>query len=135
LKLVAFSQQAIHGQLDLVKAPPLGMFDVIGKDRRMAWVNLGNLSKAQSMEGFIDLLDRLCPSFKPYIEAIRKDREEKTRLAAEQEKHELEQQQQEKVRLEVEQRIEDERNREEMQRRQLQDALNQQTYYQFKYEG
>jgi golgi resident protein GCP60 len=132
LKLVAFSQQAIHGQLDVVKEPPLGMFDVIGRDRRLAWQQLGNLSKAQSMEGFIDLLDRLCPSFKPYIEAIKKDNEEKCRLAVEKEQHELEQVQVEKIRLEEQKKIEDEKNREEMQRRQLQDALNQQTYHQFK---
>uniref|UniRef100_A0A8W7PQV3 Protein involved in maintenance of golgi structure and er-golgi transport n=1 Tax=Anopheles coluzzii TaxID=1518534 RepID=A0A8W7PQV3_ANOCL len=72
LKLVAFTQQAAHGPLDLSKAPPLGMFDVIGKDRRIAWQQLGTITKLQAMEGFIDLLDRLCPLFKPYVEAIKK---------------------------------------------------------------
>uniref|UniRef100_A0A2M3ZGF3 Protein involved in maintenance of golgi structure and er-golgi transport n=1 Tax=Anopheles braziliensis TaxID=58242 RepID=A0A2M3ZGF3_9DIPT len=132
LKLVAFTQQAAHGPLDLSKAPPLGMFDVIGKDRRIAWQQLGTITKLQAMEGFIDLLDRLCPLFKPYVEAIKKDKEEKLRQAEQEQIQRNEAQAAEKVRLAELQRIEDEKNREELQRRQLQDALNQQTYHQFK---
>lgn len=132
LKLVAFTQQAAHGPLDLAKAPPLGMFDVIGKDRRIAWQHLGTITKLQAMEGFIDLLDRLCPLFKPYVEAIKKDREEKFRQAQLEEARRREQIESEKEKLAEQKRIEDERNREELQRRQLQDALNQQTYHQFK---
>lgn len=132
LKLVAFTQQAAHGPLDPVKAPQLGMFDVIGKDRRIAWQHLGTITKLQAMEGFIDLLDRLCPLFKPYVEAIKKDREEKMRQAQLEESHRLEQLDREKVKLAELKRLEDEKNREELQRRQLQDALNQQTYHQFK---
>ncbi|KAG4070592.1 hypothetical protein HA402_005597 [Bradysia odoriphaga] len=74
LKLVAFTQQASHGPLDLQNASPLGVLDVIGRDRRMAWQQLAKISKPQAMEGFVDLLDRLCPLFKPYVEAIKKDR-------------------------------------------------------------
>ncbi|KFB35010.1 AGAP003185-PA-like protein [Anopheles sinensis] len=132
LKLVAFTQQAAHGPLDLTKAPPLGMFDVIGKDRRIAWQQLGTITKLQAMEGFIDLLDRLCPLFKPYVEAIKKDKEEKARRAEQDQIQRTEAQAAEKERLEEQRRIEDEKNREELQRRQLQDALNQQTYHQFK---
>lgn len=132
LKLVAFTQQAAHGPLDLVKAPPLGMFDVIGKDRRIAWQHLGTITKLQAMEGFIDLLDRLCPLFKPYVEAIKKDREEKLRQAQLEEARQREQMESEKEQMAEQKRIEDEKNREELQRRQLQDALNQQTYHQFK---
>lgn len=129
---MAFTQQAAHGPLDLSKAPPLGMFDVIGKDRRIAWQQLGTITKLQAMEGFIDLLDRLCPLFKPYVEAIKKDKEEKLRQAEQEQIQRNEAQAAEKVRLAELQRIEDEKNREELQRRQLQDALNQQTYHQFK---
>lgn len=132
LKLVAFSQQALHGPMSSVDLPPLGAFDVIGRDRRLAWQNLGTITKAQAMEGFIDLLDRSCAAFKPYIEAIKKDREEKERLAAEQERQrtaqlELERQQEYNRKLADEQR-----SREELQKRRLQDALNQQTYLQFR---
>lgn len=132
LKLVAFTQQAAHGPLDSAKAPQLGMFDVIGKDRRIAWQHLGTITKLQAMEGFIDLLDRLCPMFKPYVEAIKKDREEKLRQAQLDEARRREQMESEKEKLAELKRIEDEKNREELQRRQLQDALNQQTYHQFK---
>ncbi|XP_058058139.1 Golgi resident protein GCP60 [Anopheles bellator] len=132
LKLVAFTQQAAHGSLDLSQAPPLGMFDVIGKDRRIAWQQLGTITKLQAMEGFIDLLDRLCPLFKPFVEAIKKDKEEKLRKAEQEQIQRNEAQAAEKVRMAEMQRIEDEKNREELQRRQLQDALNQQTYHQFK---
>lgn len=112
--------------------PPLGAFDMIGRDRRLAWQNLGSITKSQAMEGFIDLLDRSCAAFKPYIEAIKKDREEKERLAAEQEcqriaQMELERQQEYNRKLADEQR-----SREELQKRRLQDALNQQTYLQFR---
>lgn len=132
LKLVAFTQQAAHGPLDPSKAPQLGMFDVIGKDRRIAWQHLGTITKLQAMEGFIDLLDRLCPQFKPYVEAIKKDREEKAQQAQAEEARRREQVEKEKEKLAELKRIEDEKNREEVQRRQLQDALNQQTYHQFK---
>lgn len=81
------------------------------------------MQKAQAMEGFIDLLDRECPSLRPYIEAIKQDRDEKRKIAeVENEKRrvimELDRQQQ-KI-------IEGEQHREEIQKRKLQDALNQQ---------
>lgn len=132
LKLVAFTQQVIHGPVNPNTAQPVGVLDVIGKDRRLAWLQLGNISREQAMEGFVTLLDRLCPLFKPYIEAIKKDREEKERLAKVEEKRQKELQEQEKIKLEEQQKYENEKNREEQQRRQLQDALNSQTFFQFK---
>lgn len=89
----------------------------------------GDMHKAQAMEGFVDLLERLCPSFRPYIEAIKQDREEKRKISqAEEEKR--------RAIAEVEQKrqklIEGEQHREEIQKRKLQDALNQQTFHQFK---
>lgn len=108
------------------------MLDVIGRDRRLAWQQLGSISRVQSQEGFIDSLDRLCPSFRPYIEAIKQDRDEKQRLAVEHERAHTAQQEVERLRQEDQRHVEAERNREEQQRRQLQDALNQQTFHQFK---
>lgn len=130
--MIAFTQQASHGPLDGANAKPLGVLDVIGRDRRVAWQQLGSISRAQAQEGFIDALDRLCPSFRPYIEAIKQDRDEKQRLAVEHERAHSEQQEVERQRLEEQRQVEEERNREEQQRRQLQDALNQQTFHQFK---
>jgi hypothetical protein len=34
LRLVALTRQAAHGVFDAGNAPPLGTFDVIGRDRR-----------------------------------------------------------------------------------------------------
>lgn len=130
--MIAFTQQTAHGPIDMNSAQPLGVLDVIGRDRRVAWQQLGNLSRAQSMEGFVDLLDRLCPLFKPYVEAIKKDKEEKHRLALEEERKLKEQQELERVRKEEQQKLEEQKNREELQKRHLQDILNQQTFHQFK---
>lgn len=132
LKFIAFTQQAGHGPIDVENASPLGVLDVIGRDRRIAWQQLGNISKAQAMEGFIDLLDRLCPLFKPYVEAIKKDREEKQRIAAEEERKHKEQMELDRKQQEEQEKIEEQKNRDEIQKRHLQDILNQQTFYQFK---
>lgn len=45
LKLVALTQQVLHGPLDTAQLPPLGAFDMIGKDRRSAWSQLGQMTK------------------------------------------------------------------------------------------
>ncbi|XP_059622025.1 Golgi resident protein GCP60 [Phlebotomus argentipes] len=132
LKLVAFTQQATHGALDPDKTPPIGVLDVIGRDRRVAWQQLGDIGRGQAMQGFIDLLDRLCPTFKPYAEAIRKDKEEKVRQAEHDQQLEKERQVLEQLQLEEQKRIDDEKNRAEQQKRQLQNVLNQQTFHQFK---
>lgn len=129
---MAFSQQALHGSITSVELPPLGAFDVIGRDRRVAWQNLGNITKSQAMEGFIDLMDRSCAAFKPYVEAIKKDREEKERLAQEQERRRAEQLELERQQEINRKLLDEQKSREEQQKRKLQDALNQQTYVQFR---
>lgn len=128
---MAFSQQALHGPVNET-LPPIGAFDVIGRDRRVAWQNLGNINKSQAMEGFVDLLDRLCPTFRPYVEAIKKDREEKEREAREEERRQQEQLALERKLENDRKLLEEQKSREEMQKRKLQDALNQQTYLQFR---
>lgn len=42
---------------------------------RQAWASLGDMSKEDAMIRFVDLLDILCPLFKPYIEAHKRDRQ------------------------------------------------------------
>lgn len=58
LKLVAYTQQTVHGPLDPNSASPLGVLDVIGRDRRAAWQALGQMSQIQAMAGFVHTLDR-----------------------------------------------------------------------------
>ncbi|XP_032688942.1 Golgi resident protein GCP60 [Odontomachus brunneus] len=132
LKLVAFIQQVTHGKCTAENAPPLGVLDVIGKDRRLAWQNLGDITKEQAMEGFIVLLDKLCPLFRTVVEAQKRDFEEKERLKKEEEVRKEEEERKLKELEEQRKKQEEERLKEETQRRQIQDALNQQTYHQFK---
>ncbi|XP_034945507.1 Golgi resident protein GCP60 [Chelonus insularis] len=132
LKLVAFTQQATHGKCTPDNSPPLGVLDVIGKDRRLAWQNLGDISKEQAMEGFIVLLDKLCPLFKTVVEAQKRNIEEQKRLQKEEEERKIEEDRKAKELEEEKKREEEEQQKREHQRRQIQEALNQQTYYQFK---
>ncbi|XP_047028437.1 Golgi resident protein GCP60 [Helicoverpa zea] len=131
LKLVAYTQQTSHGPLDVNSAPPLGVLDVIGRDRRAAWQALGQMSQIQAMAGFIHTLDRLCPLFKPYLEAIQKDLEDKKQ-------QELKKEEEERANLELQNRIMLEKQKqqstkvtEEQQVQLIKDALNAQTYEQF----
>ncbi|XP_043465654.1 Golgi resident protein GCP60 [Leptopilina heterotoma] len=132
LKLVAFIQQVTHGKCTAENAPPLGVLDVIGKDRRLAWQNLGDISKEEAMEGFVVLLDKLCPLFKTVVEALKRDIEEKKRLQKEEEVKKVEEEKRLKELEEEKQKEEEERLKQENQRRQIQEALNQQTYHQFR---
>ena len=75
LKLVALTQQANHGTFSEENLPALGALDVIGKDRRSAWASLGDISKDESMKGFIDGVAESMPHLQPYIEAIKKEKE------------------------------------------------------------
>ncbi|XP_013194943.2 Golgi resident protein GCP60 [Amyelois transitella] len=131
LKLVAFTQQTAHGPLDLNSVPPLGVLDVIGWNRRAAWQALGQMTQIQAMAGFVHTLDRLCPLFKPYLEAIQRDLETKKQL-------ELKKEQEENAHLELQNRIMLEKQKqqssqltEEQQVQRIKDALNAQTYDQF----
>lgn len=83
LQLVAFSQQVLHGAYTeaIHKLPPLGAFDVVGKDRRLAWQKLGQLPSDQARAGFVELLSRRCPLFSTYIEAHRREKKEQERRA------------------------------------------------------
>lgn len=132
MKLVAFIQQVTHGKCTAENAAPLGVLDVIGKDRRLAWQNLGDISKEEAMEGFVVLLDKLCPLFKTVVEALKRDIDEKKRLQKEEEVKKVEEEKRLKELEEEKQKEEEERLKQENQRRQIQEALNQQTYHQFR---
>ncbi|CAF4875859.1 unnamed protein product [Pieris macdunnoughi] len=131
LKLVAYTQQAAHGPLDVTSASPLGVLDVIGRDRRAAWQNLGQMSQIQAMTGFVHTLDRLCPLFRPYLEAIQKDMESKIQ-------EEIIKEREEKSHKDLENRIILEKEKqqcnkltEDQQVQRIKDALNVQSYDQF----
>lgn len=129
LRLVALIQQISQGPFNLKKAPPLGVFDVIGRDRRDAWQSLGSTPKEEAMVSFIELLDNVCPLFKPFVEAQKANLEEKAKFDEERRKQEmlLEMQKQEEMR-----KAEEEKAAAEERKRQIQDALNAHTFQPFK---
>ncbi|XP_037933034.1 Golgi resident protein GCP60 [Teleopsis dalmanni] len=129
LKLIAFKQQASLGPFESSRSPDLGVLDVIGRDRRQHWQLLGSITREQAMEGFIDLLDSMCNAFRPYVEAVKQNREETLKNDLRQ--MELDNLQRTKMELE-QQKLLAESYTEEIQRRELQDELNKQTYQQFK---
>ncbi|XP_044728662.1 Golgi resident protein GCP60 [Chrysoperla carnea] len=132
LQLVAFAQQVSHGPLATSKVPPVGALDVVGRDRRLAWQRLSDLSPDQSRIGFVSLLSRRCPHFEAYIEAHRRENEEKQRKAQEQALRDLERRKQREEEEKIEREIRAKQEMEEVARRKVQQALNEQTYDQFR---
>ncbi|CAF2470533.1 unnamed protein product [Rotaria sp. Silwood2] len=136
LHFVALSKQATIGKWDASYTQNVGLLDVVGNDRKQAWIALGDMSKEQAKEEYIKLLLERCPMFKPHLEAHHVESEEKDRLKREDEARRLLEQEAQRVKqyeLEQVSRLEEQKKkREEFQRKQIQDALNQQTYPQFK---
>jgi len=139
IRLVALTQQAYYGKFAEDKVPPLGAFDVIGKDRRNMWSSLGDMAQNEARRTFIKEVTRLMPHLLPYLEAHAEDdknKDQQTRLhhenngesgggetTADAARSEAE----DAARL-----AQLERQRQEEQRRQIQDALNAQTFSQFR---
>ncbi|XP_030745790.1 Golgi resident protein GCP60 [Sitophilus oryzae] len=134
LQLVAFSQQVVHGPLtDVInKLPPLGTLDVVGKDRREAWLKLGQLSKDQARTGFVELLSRRCPLFSTFVEAHRRERDEQKRKQKEDMSKRSEEEAIRKRKEEEHQLALEQMQQQEAIKRQIQQALNEQTYDQFR---
>ncbi|KAG8177414.1 hypothetical protein JTE90_020442 [Oedothorax gibbosus] len=139
LQLVAFSQQVSHGPLVEEKSPPLGYLDVIGRDRRQAWHALGSMSAHEAKRSFVELLNAICPLFRPFVLAHKCHLEDmERRRIEEEERRRQEEEEEEQIRLEEEQlRLEEEKRMKErqkqgQQKRLIQEALNRQTFHQFK---
>ncbi|XP_031347920.1 Golgi resident protein GCP60 isoform X2 [Photinus pyralis] len=134
LSLVAFSQQVLHGPLSeaISKLPPLGALDVVGRDRRVAWQKLGKLDVNQARSGFIELLSRRCPLFTAFLEAHRMEKKEQERIAKEETKRRVLEHEQQLKREAEEKVLQEQIRREEAIKRQIQQALNEQTYEQFR---
>nr|CAD7440984.1 unnamed protein product [Timema bartmani] len=132
LKLVAFTRQVSHGKFNQDSLSPLGVLDVIGRDRSLAWQSVGDMSREEAMSGFVELLDKVCSLFKPYVEAHKRDEEERVRLAQKEQERLQEEEERARLQEEAKKKEEEDRAKQEAQRRQIQDALNQQTYHQFK---
>jgi acyl-CoA-binding protein len=77
--LVALSLQAKYGPFKEEKAPSFGALDIVGRDRRQAWADLGNLSNQDAKKEFLFNLNRLCPLFRPFVEAHAREEEDRRR--------------------------------------------------------
>jgi acyl-CoA-binding protein len=141
-KLIAFTRQVAYGPYAETtagggnkKAPDVGYFDFVGNDRMSAWETLGNLSREEAMAGFTTLLDQICPPFKVYIEANQRDIQEKKQQAALEEerlKQEQEAQRRSELEMEAQELANQQLQRQELHKQQIQEALNKQTYHQFR---
>ncbi|KAJ8936948.1 hypothetical protein NQ318_015566 [Aromia moschata] len=134
LQLVAFSQQVLHGPYSeaIQKLPPLGTLDVVGRDRRLAWQKLGQLSRDQARAGFVELLSRRCSLFSAYVEAHRREKQEQERRAKEEESRRIIEEEERLKKIEEEKFVQEQLLKQEAIKRQIQQALNEQTYDQFR---
>ncbi|CAH2015732.1 unnamed protein product [Acanthoscelides obtectus] len=134
LQLVAFSQQVLHGPYAeaIHKLPALGTLDVVGRDRRIAWQKLGQLSADQARRGFVELLSRRCHLFFTYIEAHRREKKEQERRIKDEESRKLIEAQEKLKKEEEEKYLQEQLYKQEAIKRQIQQALNEQTYNQFR---
>lgn len=117
----------------------VGFLDLVGKDRIQLWKSLGNLSKEDAMNKYIELITKICPLFHAHLEAHKRhleEMEQKRRKLIEEEEQlrkEMTEQKEKKLKEEdLRQLEESKKRREEIQRKQIQEALNQQTYPNFK---
>uniref|UniRef100_A0A069DV22 Protein involved in maintenance of golgi structure and er-golgi transport n=1 Tax=Panstrongylus megistus TaxID=65343 RepID=A0A069DV22_9HEMI len=140
LKLVALTKQVTVGKFNPDNSPPLGVLDVIGRDRRIAWQSLGDLSTEDAMVDFIELIDDRCNLFRPYAQAHKADMENRKRLLEEEAaKKRAEEEEVRKKRL-AEEKMICGRGEEETTaiavanrlRQSIMEALNRQTYAQFR---
>jgi len=125
IDVVAFTQQANHGNLREANLPPLGTLDIIGKERRAAWEKLEGFSKEKAQKEFIDFLLKKAPGFQDFL----KDKSINKAKRLEEEAKALKIKEEEDAKSKIR---EEERLKEETQRRAIQDALNKQTFQQFK---
>lgn len=117
----------------------VGFLDLIGKDRLQLWKSIGDLSKEDAMKKYVEIIKKSCPLFHVHYEAHMRHLEEieKQRLKLieeeEQLRREMTEQKERKLREEDLKQFEDnKKRREDIQRKQIQEALNQQTLPHFK---
>eukprot|EP00088_Acartia_fossae_P056198 TRINITY_DN6540_c0_g1_i1.p1 TRINITY_DN6540_c0_g1~~TRINITY_DN6540_c0_g1_i1.p1 ORF type:complete len:518 (-),score=176.92 TRINITY_DN6540_c0_g1_i1:283-1836(-) len=125
LVLVALTQQANHGNIKNVDLPPLGALDVIGKQRRSAWSVLGDMDKQEAKKQFVSKLKSLVPHFQTFINQKSEEESKRREEEAIQQKKAAEQEA-------LDKQVQQQKQKEEQERRKIKDALNKQTFQQFK---
>ncbi|UJR15680.1 hypothetical protein I4U23_002614 [Adineta vaga] len=136
IRLIALSKQVKIGKWDASHTQNVGFLDVVGNDRKQAWIALGDMPKSQAMEEYVKFLLDHCAIFRTFIETQHTENDETDRMRENNEtRRELEEQAERVRQYELAQftRLEkQQRKREDFQRKQIQDVLSQQTYSQFK---
>uniref|UniRef100_A0A1I7ZFC0 ACB domain-containing protein n=1 Tax=Steinernema glaseri TaxID=37863 RepID=A0A1I7ZFC0_9BILA len=145
MKFMAFSKQVKYGTFT-EDAADAGFFDFTGADRQKAWKELGDMSRQDAMSGFTFLLDSVCPPFRDFVSSTKLQLEaERRKAAAEAEANRAtanDSPSGNNNSSAVEEHIQlsqvltagpspQDIERFESQRRQIQEALNKQTYNQF----
>jgi len=124
------SCQIKDGKFDSTSAPPLGLLDVIGKDRRMVWQSLGEKSRPDCMFEFVSLVDKTCPLFRPFVEAHKEAQKKNVQETETQGNGVMSEEEVQAAALAAQ--AEANRLQLEEQKRRIQDALNAQTFEQFR---
>jgi hypothetical protein len=81
---------------------------------------------------FVTLVNKTCPLFRPFVEANKRDLEERTRIQKVEEEARTHDDEEVRIARELERQAEANRVQLEEQKRMIQDALNGQTFEQFK---
>ena len=112
---MALTQQAKLGSFQKAEAdlPPLGTFDIIGKERRAAWDVLGDMDKDEAKAQFLAKLMLAAPTFEGFIATKTEQRRLEEQKKAEEAKKSAEEAAAKALR-------EEERQVEEVQRRAIQ---------------
>ncbi|KTG35874.1 hypothetical protein cypCar_00011334 [Cyprinus carpio] len=126
LRLVALHKQVLQGPYNPDASPEVGFFDVLGNDRRKEWASLGNMEKDEAMLEFVNLLNKCCSLFAPFVTShkIEKEEQERKRRREEEEQRRREEEERERLRQEEERRRHEEEERlrrEEEERRQVEE--------------
>ncbi|EDV24002.1 uncharacterized protein TRIADDRAFT_57022 [Trichoplax adhaerens] len=122
LRLIAFWKQVECGPFDHKTAPEIGYLDVIGNDRRQAWIALGSTSQEEAMIGFSDLLSGVAPKFEKWMTGIVENARQQQMKRAESIRIRLQVEQEEERR-----RLEEEALRQKMKQIELEKAQAQTT--------
>jgi acyl-CoA-binding protein len=67
VQLLALYKQEKYGPHSPEKDEETGYFDIIGGDRRKAWIRLGNMSKEDAQKELVQLLYKAAPQLEDYV--------------------------------------------------------------------
>ncbi|CAF5120419.1 unnamed protein product, partial [Rotaria magnacalcarata] len=68
IRLIALSKQEKLGKWNASYTRNVGFLDVVGNDRKQAWIALGDMTKEQAMEEYVKLLLDRCSIFRIHLQ-------------------------------------------------------------------